>query len=120
MQIIDCLIIDDKKEARDRLKNLLSKFEYVNILSAEGDTEKAITKIIKLKPDLVFLEIEMPQKNGFDIANEIRALGMDTAFIFVTGYNQYAVKAIRNKAFDYLVKPVDIDELGEALRRFIC
>ena len=66
----------------------------------------------------MFIDIEMPRINGFEIIKIIRKAGVFPTFIFVTGYNQYAIKAIRNAAFDYLLKPVDIDELKEAIIRF--
>ncbi|GBD92359.1 response regulator protein TmoT [bacterium BMS3Abin04] len=118
MNKLNCILIDDETEALDRLESLLTKFEFINILAKIDSAENAVKQIIELKPNLVFIDVEMPRKSGFDIINEVRDLNVNPKFIFVTGYNQYAIKAIRAAAFDFLVKPVDIDELKEALDRF--
>jgi two-component system response regulator LytT len=118
MHDIKSIIVDDEREARDRLSVLLKKIEGVEVLCSEGDPEIAIRKIIKLKPDIVFLDIEMPGMTGFEVVQEVRSNLVYTTFIFVTGYDQYTIKAIKNAAFDYLLKPIDIDELKESLERY--
>jgi len=118
MQDIKSIIVDDEREARDRLSELLKKVEGVVISDSVGDPEIAIRKIIKLKPDIVFLDIEMPGMNGFEVVHEVRSNLIYPTFIFVTGYDQYTIKAIKNAAFDYLLKPIDIDELKESLERY--
>lgn len=118
MKPIRCIIVDDEKEARDRLAIQLSKLEGINIVGLEGDPEKAIGIIKDKHPDIAFLDVEMPKMSGFEIVKKVREEGISLSFIFVTGYNQYAIKALRNAAFDFLVKPVDIDELKEAINRF--
>lgn len=115
---ITCLIIDDEAEACDRLEQLLQKVFNVEVAGKETDAEKGITEAVLLFPDIVFLDVEMPGKNGFEVIKSIHAKNVFPTFIFVTGYNQYAIKAIRNAAFDYLLKPVDIGELREAVERF--
>src|SRR3990170_6826877 len=115
---INCIIIDDEQEACDRFESLLSKIPGVEVTAKENNPEKGIKEVIKLFPDIVFLDVEMPGKSGFDVVSEIREMKVFPTFIFVTGYNQYAIKAIRNAAFDFLLKPVDIDELKEAINRF--
>ena len=118
MNKLNCILIDDETEALDRLENLLTKFEFVNILAKVDAAEDAVKQIIERKPNLVFVDVEMPRKTGFDIIKELREQNVNPKFIFVTGYNQYAIKAIRAAAFDFLVKPVDIDELRDAINRF--
>lgn len=118
MITVSCLIVDDEKEARDRLRSLLEKFDYIKIVGQAVNAEEAIEKTIDLNPHLVFLDVEMPRKSGFDVVNELREKNLNPTFIIVTGYNQYAIKAIRNAAFDYILKPIDIDELREALGRY--
>jgi DNA-binding NarL/FixJ family response regulator len=115
---ITCLIVDDERDARDRLRSLLEKFDQVEILGQAGEAEEAIEKTIKLNPHVVFLDVEMPRKSGFEVVNDLREKNLNPTFIIVTGYNQYAIKAIRNAAFDYILKPIDIDELREALDRY--
>lgn len=118
MKKINCIIIDDETEALDRLESLLVKFDFVNILEKIENPDKATERIVELKPDLVFIDVEMPRKNGFVIVKEVREQNINPTFIFVTAYSHYAIKAIRNAAFDFLLKPVDIDDLQEALERF--
>ena len=119
MNKIKCVVIDDEKEACDRLESLLGKISYIDLIAKKTDAESGIKAIIESSPEIVFLDVEMPAKSGFDVVNEIHKIGLYPTFIFVTGYNQYAIKAIRNAAFDYLLKPVDIDELKEAINRFM-
>ena len=118
MNKLNCILIDDEQEALDRLESLLIKFDFVNVLEKFYNPEEAVEKIVEQKPDLVFVDVEMPRKTGFDIIEEVRKQNVNPKFIFVTGYNQYAIKAIRAAAFDFLVKPIDIDELKDALNRF--
>lgn len=118
MRKINCILIDDETEALERLESLLVKFDFVNILQKIEIPDKSVEIIVKLNPNLVFLDVEMPRKNGFDIIKEVHKQSINPTFIFVTGYNQYAIKAIRAAAFDFILKPVDIDELKEALERF--
>ncbi len=118
MTKINCILIDDETEALDRLESLLIKFNYVDILAKIDTPDKAVESIIKLNPNLVFIDVEMPRKTGFDIVKEVHEKNVNPTFVFVTGYNQYAIKAIRAAAFDFLLKPVDIDELRDALERF--
>ena len=97
---------------------LLQKFDDINIVGIEGIPEDAIQSIVKKKPDLVFIDVEMPRYTGFDVIKEIKEQNVFPEFIFVTGYNQYAIKAIRSEAFDFLLKPVDIEELSETIQRY--
>jgi DNA-binding NarL/FixJ family response regulator len=118
MNKLNCILIDDETEALDRLESLLIKFDFVNIIAKTDSAEEAVKQILELKPNLVFIDVEMPRKSGFDVINDLREQNFYPKFIFVTGYNQYAIKAIRATAFDFLLKPIDIDELKEALDRF--
>jgi DNA-binding NarL/FixJ family response regulator len=118
MKEITCIVLDDEKEARERLVILLSKVEGIKIIGIEGEPEKAIESITSKIPDLVFIDVEMPRLTGFDVVREVRKNNVNPDFIFVTGYNQYAIKAIKKEAFDYLLKPVDIDELNETINRY--
>lgn len=113
-----CIIIDDELQIRDRLESLLLKFDHIKVLSKEGVPEPAIKKVLELKPDIVFVDVEMPRMNGFDVVKAIREKQFYPTFIFVTAYNQYAIKAIKNEAFDFLLKPVDIEELAQTLERY--
>lgn len=98
---------------------MLLKCENISVLSNEGEPEHAIEKVLELKPDIVFIDVEMPRMNGFDVVKAIRDKQFYPTFIFVTAYQQYAIKAIKHAAFDYILKPIDIDELRESIERYL-
>jgi len=118
MERITAIIVDDEPAARDLMANLLSDFADIQVLAKDNNVNKGINSICKYNPDLVFLDIDMPRKNGFDLVREIKELGIIPTIIFVTAYNQYAIEAIKHAAFDYLVKPIDIDDLKQSIERF--
>lgn len=118
MNEIRCILVDDEKDATARLAILLSKIENIKIAGIFNEPDLALKAIADIRPDLVFSDVEMPRMSGFDLVSEVKRTGFAPTFIFVTGYNQYAIKAIKAAAFDYLVKPVDLDELKEAIHRF--
>ncbi len=118
LQELKCIIIDDEIEVRNRLESLIYKIEEIEIISKEGIPEEAIKKVIELKPNLVFLDVEMPRMNGFEVVKQIRDNYYYPTFIFVTAYNQYAIKAIKKEAFDFLLKPVDIEELTQTIEHY--
>ena len=115
---IKCIIIDDEVDIKNRLESLLLKIDEIEIISKIGIPEKAIKEVIKLKPELVFIDVEMPRMNGFEVIKKIRKKICHPVFIFITSFNQYAIKAIKNEAFDYILKPVDIDELSQTIERY--
>ena len=110
------LIVDDVKNVAESLKQLVIEFcEGVEIIGIALNVIDAIEIIEKEKPDLVFLDIQMPHKSGFDLLTSFDKI--DFSIIFVTAYDEYAIKAIRFGAIDYLLKPVDIDDLKTAIER---
>ena len=116
--MIKALIIDDEAKARNILHHYLSSFitEITEIRQADG-VDSALDILKVYQPDIVFLDVEMPHKNGFQFLMEINDPAFDV--IFTTAYNQYAIQAIRFSALDYLLKPVDPDELKAAVDRHI-
>jgi len=118
MDKISCIIVDDENYARERLSRMLASFENLQVIAEIGDADLAITQICKLHPNLVFLDIEMPRKSGFQIMEEIKLKNACPTFIFVTAHNQYSIKAIKQAVFDYLIKPIDIEELRQTLDRY--
>jgi two-component system LytT family response regulator len=110
------LIVDDEMLARQRLQDLLSRERAVEIVGQIDNGEAAVAAIQALKPDLAFLDVQMPGKTGVDV---VRAVGIDKmpATIFVTAYDQYALKAFDLAAVDYLVKPFDDERFEQAFRR---
>ncbi|MBC7937943.1 MAG: response regulator transcription factor [Rhizobacter sp.] len=116
--MIKVLLIDDEQKARNILYYFLTTLvpEIAEIRQAES-VDKAVAILKEYTPDIVFLDIEMPNKNGFDFLLEIEKPSFDV--IFTTAYNQYAIQAIRFSALDYLLKPVDPDELKNAIQRYL-
>ena len=116
---IRAIIVDDENDARESIRLILEKFynNDVEILASVPSIKEAVSAIISIKPELVFLDIEMPKENGLQLFDYFRD-GHDFEVIFVTAFQEYALKAFRYAALDYLLKPVDYRELGEALERF--
>ena len=114
---ITAIIVDDEEEARDILENLIKDFEEIEIISKESNVDSAIATIIAHKPDIIFLDIEMPGKDGFYLINEIHNLKLNPTIIFITAYNR-AVEAFEYAAFDYLMKPIEPDRLRKSIDRY--
>ncbi len=112
MSAITTIIVDDEKLAREGLKSLLKEFPEIEIVGEATNADEAIEMIDKLKPQLMFLDIEMPEKNGFDLLEEL----IETpCVIFTTAYNEFAIKAFEVNALDYLLKPIQTQRLREAI-----
>jgi two-component system, LytTR family, response regulator len=116
---IRAIIVDDEEKAINNLETLLKNFPQVQIIDKSTDPEKALGKILFHKPDLLFMDIEMPGKTGFEIVTEVYRCGLKPDIIFVTAYDRFAITAIRYAAFDYLLKPVSHEELKNALDRLM-
>ena len=116
MKKIKVLVADDEPLARERLAGLLSQEPDMEMVGQARDGEEAVTAIHDDSPDLVFLDVQMPQMNGFDV---IEAVGSDKMplVIFVTAYDQHALKAFQVRALDYLLKPFDRERFKDALGR---
>jgi two-component system, LytTR family, response regulator len=113
---IKAILVDDEESARDVLENLLLRFcEDVEVVAKCGYVLQAVEEINALQPDLVFLDIEMPNYAGYEIVNFFKEIHFE--IIFVTAYDQYAIRAFEVAAIDYLLKPVDIDRLKLAVAR---
>src|SRR5688572_18615445 len=110
------IIIDDERLARQELKNLLSAYKEIDVVDECNNAETALEKINVLKPDLIFLDIQMPGKNGFELLKELQ----DTPdIIFVTAYDDYAIRAFEVNALDYLLKPIQPQRLAEAIKKIL-
>lgn len=110
------ILIDDEKHALITLAHLLEQIEGVEILATIQDSTQAREIIEKEQPDLVFLDVEMPKMNGFELLEQFNQL--DFKVIFTTAYDQYAIKALKMNAFDYLLKPIDLEDLENSIRKF--
>jgi two-component system, LytTR family, response regulator len=109
------LIIDDERLARNELRRLLENFPKVNIIGEASNADEAIVMIEELKPDLLFLDIQMPGKTGFDLLSSLENDVPDV--IFTTAYDEYAIKAFEFNALDYLLKPIELHRLSEAIQK---
>jgi two-component system LytT family response regulator len=116
--MLKVLLIDDEERATDVLRRMIEKFiPEIKQVHACNDARKALTIIHTMKPDLIFLDIRMPHLSGFDILDKLP--NKNFKIIFTTAHDEYAILAIRFSAFDYLLKPVDSNELTAAVKRFI-
>lgn len=113
---IKTLIVDDEPLARERVKRFLRDENDVQIIGEIGNGSDAIAAIKEKKPDLVFLDIQMPEKNGFDVIKSLNGKHLPT-IVFVTAYDQYALKAFDVHALDYLLKPFTKERIHRALAR---
>jgi two-component system LytT family response regulator len=113
--MIRAIVIDDERLARQELKNLLQNFDNIQIVAESGRPEEALDLIEKENPDLIFLDIQMPGMTGFEMLNELE--GSAPEVIFVTAYDEYALKAFEVNALDYLMKPVEESRLQEAIEK---
>jgi two-component system, LytTR family, response regulator len=114
--MLTAIIIDDESHSRNALKQKLANHCPELLLVAEcADGEEGIQNIEQLKPDLIFLDVEMPRMNGFTMLQQLSNRNFE--LVFVTAYDYYAIKAIKFSALDYLVKPVEIEDLKLAVQK---
>lgn len=114
--MIKAVIIDDEKHCIVTLKHLLAQLDNVEVVATTQDSTKAKTIIEEHQPNLIFLDIEMPEMNGFEIINQFENPSFKV--IFTTAYDQYALKALRLNALDYLLKPIDKKDIAEAIEKY--
>jgi len=116
MAAIRALVIDDESLARKGLKLRLETLGEIDVVGESSDGRSALNQITELKPDLIFLDIQMPSLGGFDVVSNLQQDNMPL-IIFVTAFDQYALEAFDVQAVDYLLKPIDEDRLKEAVQR---
>lgn len=114
MSIKRAIVIDDERLARLELKKLLQEFSDVEVVDEASNADEGIEKIEQHNPDIVFLDINMPGKTGFELLQELDAA---PHIIFTTAYDEYAVKAFDVNALDYLLKPIDPKRLADAIAK---
>lgn len=112
-QVFRAIVIDDEPAARRLMKNLLQEHSHVvNVIAEAGNGREAIQKIEELQPDLIFLDIQMPDLTGFEVLEQ---LSHKPNIIFTTAYEQYAIKAFENFSVDYLLKPIKEERLQQSI-----
>lgn len=116
--MISCVIIDDEKPARETLSLMLERYfsDKVEIVGTAGSLKKGVLSIYENKPDIVFLDIEMPNEDGFKIFNYFQEV--DFSIVFTTAYKEYSIKAIKVAALNYILKPINVNELRETIKLF--
>ena len=112
--MIKAIIIDDERLARNELKKLLLDYPEIEVVAEAANAGEGIEKIENLNPELIFLDIQMPGKTGFDLLTE---LDRSPLVIFTTAYDEYALKAFEVNALDYLLKPVEPKRLADAIQK---
>jgi len=108
------ILIDDERLARNELRKMLAEFPEIEIVDEAANAEEAIRKIAEYSPDLIFLDIQMPGKTGFDLLKELEHT---PDIIFTTAYDEFALRAFDVNALDYLMKPVEPKRLAEAIHK---
>jgi two-component system LytT family response regulator len=113
--MIRTIIVDDERLARNELKKILSDFPEIEIIDEAVNVQEAVEKIEEAKPDLIFLDIQMPgNKTGFDLLD---VLEYTPKVVFTTAYNEFAIKAFEFNALDYLLKPIETHRLSDAINK---
>lgn len=116
---LSALIVDDEENARILLSKLLDETLLFNDIRSAQSVNEAYNELNRFEPELIFLDIKMPGKDGFAFMQELPESYKRHKIVFVTAFDQFAIKAIKNEAFDYLLKPVNRKELKQCLTRFI-
>lgn len=115
---ISCVIVDDEPKACQLLEGLLKQIPDVDVIESFSDPFEARLYVMEAIPDLVLLDINMPGLTGLEFLDSIKKAGIQSEVVFVTGFDQYTIDAIRKGAFDYLLKPVSLDDLVEMICRY--
>lgn len=108
------IVIDDERLAREELKSILSEYNEIEVIDEARNGEEGIELIKKHEPDLIFLDVSMPEMTGFEMLKRLEVI---PRVIFVTAYDEYAIKAFEVDALDYILKPVDTKRLDEAFEK---
>jgi DNA-binding NarL/FixJ family response regulator len=117
MKPIRTIIVDDEPGAVNRLMRLLKMFSEMELVASCTFAAKSVDLILQQRPEVVFLDVEMPVMSGFEVIHKVEESHFHPLYIIITAYNHYTKTAIKKQVFDYLEKPVDFDELKETLER---
>lgn len=108
------IVIDDERLARNELKKMLGEYPEIEVVAEAANVDEGVKLIEELSPDLIFLDIQMPAKTGFDLLSELETV---PSVIFTTAHDEYALKAFEVNALDYLLKPIDPKRLSDAIQK---
>ncbi|MGI6450681.1 MAG: LytR/AlgR family response regulator transcription factor [Desulfitobacteriia bacterium] len=117
--MIKAVLVDDEEMALEELAYALEQFENLNVLKTFSDPLEFLKELPNCQPDVIFLDIEMPEVNGFVVCEEILAHKPDILIVFVTAYDEYAIKAFEANALDYVLKPVDMKRLQQTIKKIV-
>lgn len=117
MKTIKAIVIDDTQSSRGVMMSLLRDHSDIELCGVASDAPSGIKLIMEHLPDVIFLDVEMPGMNGLELVDELKKSGFNPHVVFTTGFHNYAIEALRKRAFDYLLKPIDADELEKTLTR---
>ncbi|MCF6333880.1 MAG: LytTR family DNA-binding domain-containing protein [Draconibacterium sp.] len=112
------LIVDDEPEARYLLRSLLSSIGNVKVVGEADNAENALYQLVEHYPNLIFMDINMPGKSGMELVKLIRKRNIDVSVVFISAFEEYAIEAIRCGVYDFLLKPVDQNELGKIICKY--
>ncbi|WP_156778729.1 LytR/AlgR family response regulator transcription factor [Clostridium formicaceticum] len=116
---MSAILIDDEKVSLQELTYMLVQYKEIQILGTFTDPVEALKEIPKLNPDVIFLDIEMPEVNGFEVAEQIEKLSVEPAIVFVTAYDEYAIRAFEVNAVDYILKPISPKRIRNTLQKLM-
>jgi two-component system LytT family response regulator len=117
-QIIKSIIIDDEMHAILLLEEMVNKLEGITVSGHAQNIEDGIRLILQHRPDIVFLDIKLNEESGFELIRRLKEYDTDPFIVMVTGFDQFGMEALKSGAFDYLLKPVDPNELVKVISRF--
>ena len=112
------LIVDNEPEARSLLRSLLSVIKNVHVVGEADNAEKALYLLVEHYPNLVFLDIKKPDKTEIELVQLLRKRNVDVPVVFVSAYEEFAIEAIRNEVFDFILKPIDQNELKKVIEKY--
>ncbi|MUM78708.1 response regulator [Pseudodesulfovibrio sp. F-1] len=115
--MIRAVIVDDEPPALDELAYLLSRFPDIEVAAAAESGREAVEAIVRVRPDLVFLDIEMPGMNGFQVLHELMVRGRPPLVVFATAFDEHAIRAFEENTVDYILKPIALERLGKTMER---
>lgn len=116
MNPLKSIIVDDEWLVREELKTMLAQYPQIEVMGEAANVPQAIELVKEIKPDVIFLDIQMPGASGFDLLDQT---DINSKIIFVTAYDQYALKAFEVNALDYLLKPIQKERLAKAVQRLL-